>query len=95
MGSGAYTTGFQMQVDTPAYEGPTFGMGINHVTENGFSFGFGVSVASQPAKGTKVTLSNWDVDPSAADLALFQANMDNWAERSPSGAAIFGLGYNF
>ena len=95
VGSNAYTTGFQMQMDTPAYIGPVFGLGFNHVSENGFSFVLGGSVAAQPPKDTMVSYSDWDVDPAAADLAVFKSSMDDWAQSTPSEAFIIGLGYNF
>ncbi|OGG95477.1 MAG: hypothetical protein A2527_07120 [Candidatus Lambdaproteobacteria bacterium RIFOXYD2_FULL_50_16] len=95
IGSGTYNTGFEVDVRAPRYVSAAFGMGINHVQTNGFSWGFGFIGGSSLRKDLKVSITGWDEAPSAEDLAEFEDYVNKTASYSGGGILVLSLGYNF
>ena len=94
IGSNTYTTGFTVDQENEAYESPTVGFGINHVAENGVSFGIGMIIGSNNVNSTS-TISGLDSSVTAADEASLQADIDAENGDMSGGTIHAGIGYNF
>ena len=94
LGQNSYTTGFSVTQNSKAYESPTIGLGINHVTKNGLSFGVGMMAGLNKVDSTS-TVSGLSSSVTAEDAALFQADIDSYNQEQFGGMIHAGIGYNF
>ncbi|MDX2470690.1 MAG: hypothetical protein QNL04_08975 [SAR324 cluster bacterium] len=94
IGDNTYTTSFTINQESEAYESPTVGLGFNHVAENGVSFGIGMIAGINTVNSTS-TVSGLDSSVTAADEALFQADVDTYNQSQQGGTIHAGIGYNF
>ena len=94
IGQNAYTTGFSVEQNSKAYESPTIGIGINHVANNGVSFGIGMIAGVNKVDSTS-TVSGLSSSVTAEDAALFQTDIDSYNQEQFGGMIHAGIGYNF
>lgn len=95
IGSNYYTTGFDAKIVGEAYQSTTIGLGFNHVTKFGLSFGAGLMGGTSTERKHTVTLSSFDVDVAAADKQALEDRILKDFDGTGSGMLHAGIGYNF
>ncbi len=96
IGQNTYNTGFTANLAFQDYAAPSVGMGLNHVFENGISFGIGMLAGLGPSRKATVTLN--DFTPATTVSAADQAVLAQDFEQSEFGLAMMvhaGVGFNF
>ncbi len=94
VGENTYTTGFAIDRVTEADKVSSMGLGFNHVTKFGFTYGAAINAGTQVAVSSS-TVKNLDASVSAADEALFQEEITAKHVAIPSLMFHAGIGWAF
>ncbi|MDX2470688.1 MAG: hypothetical protein QNL04_08965 [SAR324 cluster bacterium] len=94
IGENTYTTGFSIDRVTEAEKVSSIGVGFNHVTKSGFTFGVAMNAGTQVAVSSS-TVKDLDTSVSAADSLLFQEEITANHISIPTLMFHAGIGWAF